>query len=284
MNCIKKSLSLLGTFFCIIVLMLVVLMQCFPKVANELFPYRMYTILTGSMEPILPVNSLVIVKDLNGREPKPEEIITFRATRQNQTIILTHYFAKTDVVDGTSYYRTHPYGIQDYDLYETTYQDIQGAYVTHIPYVGRFVLYLGSPFGFAMILLTLFITLLYHYCDEHFNLDEEIELPHRRYQRKHKEDEFLTIRNIRIIEEQDNLIIYGELWNETNIRVHRVKGKIVFRNEHNEIISSKTCYLLGFRALKIQQCHEWNVKMKSQDEMEFVQVEILRAKKRIHFK
>ena len=76
--------------------------------------------------------------------------VTFHANRFGKDILLTHYFKKTQVKDGITYYRTQGASAKDYDNYETTRSDIIGKYMFHIPYLGKIFLFLKSPFGLLM--------------------------------------------------------------------------------------------------------------------------------------
>lgn len=131
-------------------------MYIYPEKTSQFIGYRFYTVLTDSMEPTIPTNSLVLTKVLPKEQAlKPNTIITFKANRFGEHILLTHYFRKTQEKDGITYYRTQPEGkdIKDestYDMYETKRSDIIGTYVIHVPYVGKIILFLQSKFGLLM--------------------------------------------------------------------------------------------------------------------------------------
>lgn len=142
----------------IIILFVILLIGLFfnLKKVSLFIGYQFYTVLTDSMEPTIPTYSLVLSKSISEETAlEPNTIVTFHADRFGEDILLTHYFRKTQEKDGVTYYRTQPEGkdIKDektYDNYETTRDDIVGTYVFHIPYVGKIILFLKSPFGFIM--------------------------------------------------------------------------------------------------------------------------------------
>ena len=84
---------------------------------------------------------------------EPEQIITFRANRFGEQITETHRFSHTewDGELGQLLYRTHPEHTTDLDGYKTVRSDILGTYVTHIPFLGKVVLFLKSPWALVLL-------------------------------------------------------------------------------------------------------------------------------------
>lgn len=130
-----------------------VLAACFLSGRGNLLPFRWYHVLTDSMEPEIGTNSLVLVKTYReGMPVKKGDIITFRADRFGEEIVITHWFSHTEINEaGQTVYRTHPEGSDVPDAYETTSEDILGVYLFHIPYAGKIALFLKSPFGWLWL-------------------------------------------------------------------------------------------------------------------------------------
>lgn len=136
-----------------------------PRVTEKHMPFRLYTVLTDSMSPAVPPMSLVLVRQVAPDAPlelEPEQIITFRANRFGKEIIQTHRFSHTewDEEMGETIYRTHPQRTTDLDFYETTREDILGVYVLSVPYLGKVLLFLKSPWGLILLGEQLVIYLL----------------------------------------------------------------------------------------------------------------------------
>lgn len=133
----------------------------FPDQVTKLVGYRFYTVLTDSMEPTIPTYSLVLTKLIPETETiQPDSIVTFKANRFGDDILLTHYFRETQIgEDGNTYYRTQAEGKDFYDNYETKRSDIIGTYVFHVPFIGKIFLFLRSQFGFIFYgeLLVIFL-------------------------------------------------------------------------------------------------------------------------------
>lgn len=134
----------------------------FPNLSSSVFPYRFYHVLTNSMEPTIKTNSLVLVKGYDDSVSlEKDDIIVFWATRFGERIVIMHRFSHTETnEEGQTIYRTHPEGSDALDVYETKAEDLLGVYLFHIPYIGKFALFVKSGFGLlwvfqiAAILLT----------------------------------------------------------------------------------------------------------------------------------
>ena len=146
----KKAFYLIIIFLILFILIMLIT----PEKINNILDYKFYSVLTNSMEPEIPTYSLVCIKKFKKDEIidlKPQQIITFHANRFGQNIIITHHFNKTEITeDGTIIYRTNAAGKENLDNYETTRDDLIGTYIFHIPYVGKFILFLKSKFGFIL--------------------------------------------------------------------------------------------------------------------------------------
>lgn len=152
--------SLLGLLF-LCTVGYAIMLKAAPDTARRLLPYSSYIIKTDSMVPTIPVGSLVISQRLEPDESiEPGTIITFHANRFGDDIILTHYFREIQGIDGQLCYRTQAEEAPDYDNYQTHRDDIIGTYVFHVPYVGRMVEFLSSPYGLIMLVALILIWLL----------------------------------------------------------------------------------------------------------------------------
>lgn len=162
MKKLKKITSIMSAIVLIALFVFVVCMQINPDETSRVIGFRFYTVLTDSMEPVIPTYSLVFSKMVDeDDEIKPNDIVTFKANRFGEDILLTHYFRKTQYGDdGNLYYRTQGATADDYDNYETSRSDIIGTYVFHIPYLGKIFLFMQSKFGFLLYAELLVILLI----------------------------------------------------------------------------------------------------------------------------
>lgn len=144
------------------IILLLVCGVLFFKVGNGKLPFRFYHVLTDSMEPTIKTDSLVFVKAYHeGMNLEEGDIITFRAKRFGEDIVITHRFAHTEMTEeGKVIYRTHPEQSTLLDPYETTQEDLLGVYIVHIPYLGRLMSFFKSAFGLLWLCETMVILLV----------------------------------------------------------------------------------------------------------------------------
>lgn len=162
---LKKSWTIASNTVVILLILIglayTLLLKSAPDTLDRIFPYRCYTILTDSMVPTIPVGSLVISKSLQPDEdPALDSIITFQAKYYGEDIVLTHYLREIVAENGALRYRTQAEGVQEYDNYITTRDDLLGTYVFHIPYIGKLAQFITSPYGSLMFLVLLLIWLI----------------------------------------------------------------------------------------------------------------------------
>lgn len=148
---------------CAAILLLLIIRGIFlPELYIDKFPFCIYNVLTDSMEPKIKPDSLILVKTYReGMTIKKGDIITFRAKRFGEDVIITHRFSHTEINgDGQIIYRTHPEQSEVLDPYETTQDDLLGIYIIHFPYIGKVPLFLKSSFGFLWLCEMLLILLV----------------------------------------------------------------------------------------------------------------------------
>lgn len=164
-----------------IIVAYVIGMQFYEQEITNFIGYRFYAVMTDSMEPRIPTYSMVLTKIIDeSEELKPGEIITFKAERGDQEIVLTHHFNKTQEENGQLYYRTNAEGRDELDLYYTKRSDIIGKYVGHVPYVGKFIMFMQSKFSWILygefLVIWLVNMTLKAKWEEKGELDKEVKL------------------------------------------------------------------------------------------------------------
>ena len=178
----KKELLLLKNFiFILIVIALfsyIICMKFYPDKMKELTGFQTYVILTDSMEPTIPVGSLVIDRCLDDEdEIKENTIISFNVDRLGDDVIFTHYFKKKEVDEsGKERYYTQAENADRYDDYKTYREDILGTYMFHIPYAGKVVQFLQSPFALLELGIILIILLIHHLLWNKFDREEKAQM------------------------------------------------------------------------------------------------------------
>ena len=146
-NIITKAGTLvLGILVCLLIIILGI--QAYNKliVRDEtagILGYNYKTVLTGSMEPAIPVGSIVITKEQSSYEM--EDIISF----QEEGAIITHRIITID----RERYITKGDANNVADTEEVQQKQILGKVILTIPLLGYLVMWLMSPFG----IISLFI-------------------------------------------------------------------------------------------------------------------------------
>jgi signal peptidase len=106
-------------------------------------------IMTGSMEPTIPVGSIVTIKKVNPEDVKVGDIITFKAGEST----VMHRVIDKIVENGSYYFRTKGDANEVPDPWIVKPEDICGALLLTIPYYGYLVHYAGTPIGFVLFIL-----------------------------------------------------------------------------------------------------------------------------------
>lgn len=142
----KAGTVVLGILVCLLIIILGI--QAYNKliVHDEtagILGYNYKTVLTGSMEPAIPVGSIVITKEQSSYEM--EDIISF----QEEGAIITHRIISID----REQYITKGDANNVADTEEVQQKQILGKVILTIPLLGYLVMWLMSPFG----IISLFI-------------------------------------------------------------------------------------------------------------------------------
>ncbi len=178
----KKFIRFTGNFifglFALALLAYIVSMRFLPERFKDIVGYQTFVILTDSMEPTIPVGSLVVSKNVEeNQEISPDTIISFHVDRLGDDVIFTHYFKKKEVDEsGKERYYTQAENADRYDDYKTYREDILGTYMFHIPYAGKVVQFLQSPFALLELGIILIILLIHHLLWNKFDREEKAQM------------------------------------------------------------------------------------------------------------
>ncbi len=228
---VKRGLSIAGNvLFAIIIAFLLgyaLLSRFAPDTAARIFPYQAYAIVTDSMEPTITAGSMVLVKRAPaGRTIEPGTIITFRADRFGQSIILTHYLARIDRIGEVEIFRTHAEGTDELDIYETRRDDVLGTYVRHIPGMGKLAVFLNSSYALYALIAVLSILFIGNYISGRVERDGLFVLKGVRF------------KALRFNLSQDNsAVIYGKIKNSSKSPLKSIVVRVDTCRE-NQIDSS----------------------------------------------
>lgn len=140
------------------VCLVAVILVCLPLTLPRVFGYEIYTVISGSMEPAIPVGSLVYVQPGAPEDAETDDVIAFHSSMDTGAII-THRVIKNDIVTGQIH--TKGDANEKEDLYPVGYDYYMGKVVYSVPVLGRVLAFFvtfhgkiaaGSLIGLAILL------------------------------------------------------------------------------------------------------------------------------------
>ena len=112
-----------------------------------IFPYRVYTVLSGSMTPTIPVGAQVVVLKVDASEIRVGDIITFDRP-SNPGVLITHrVIAVEPDGHGGSQWITKGDANSIPDSWRIPAQGSGYRYLFHVPFAGYLFAMLQSPLG-----------------------------------------------------------------------------------------------------------------------------------------
>jgi len=135
----------------------------FPTQAMDLYGFSTYLVTTDSMVPVIPVNSYIVVKDVDPDDLVVGDIITFYSHTDinhdgKDNDVITHYVADIQPYEGDNHsFRTHAYGVTQQDSWTLHDEDIIGKYAYIVPVLGFLVAFLQSWYGIAVVIINVIV-------------------------------------------------------------------------------------------------------------------------------
>jgi len=125
-------------------------------------------VLSGSMEPKIPVGSIVCTKAIEFDELKIGDVISYQV---NQDVIVTHRInsidrAKEEVV-------TKGDANNAVDGAPVTKDQIMGKVLYHLPYIGYISIYIKTPKGIMVVCGIVTLLILFNFLPEIFKKEEK---------------------------------------------------------------------------------------------------------------
>ena len=142
-----KVCNIIGT-----ILIVAVIVVCLAVTVPRLFGLNSYVVVSGSMTPAIPVNSLIYVKSCEPSTLQAGDVILFYDSMDGTPI--THRVVENDTDNQKII--TKGDANNGIDMRPAIYANVEGRVVTHIPVVGAITGALGTAMGkigAAMIIL-----------------------------------------------------------------------------------------------------------------------------------
>lgn len=139
------------------VILLAVLAVCLPLSVPKLFGYQVYDVISGSMNPAIPVNSIVFVQSAVPEELEPGQIVAY----QSGDSVVVHRLVENHVVEGELVTKGDANAAPD--PLKVDYSSVLGTVVLHLPFIGLYAGALNTltgklyAFGFVVAAAMLYL-------------------------------------------------------------------------------------------------------------------------------
>ena len=110
-----------------------------PDKVPDVFGYKPFAVVSGSMETSINVGDLVIAKKIDSDKS------------------LTHRIVETKDENGKRYFTTKGDNNKSNDMDPVVFDKIEGVYVTKYAKLGNFVLFIQKPIGFIIIMIIILL-------------------------------------------------------------------------------------------------------------------------------
>ena len=127
-NPVGMICSALGT-----ILLVLIIVACIPLTVPRLLGFQIYSVVTGSMEPEIPIGSMVYVKSIAPKDLKEKDVVAFYGGRDTNAII-THRVVNNNVISGQI--TTKGDANKTEDMNPVSYSDVIGKVEYTIPKAG----------------------------------------------------------------------------------------------------------------------------------------------------
>ena len=146
------------------VILLAVLAVCLPLSVPKLLGYQVYDVVSGSMDPAIPVHTVVLVQPAAPEELQPGEIVAYRSGSS----VVIHRLVENHIVEGELV--TKGDANAEPDPLKVEYAGVLGTVTAHIPFIGIYAGALntlpGKLYAFGFIVAAAMLYLLAHELSE----------------------------------------------------------------------------------------------------------------------
>ena len=115
-------------------LLIAVIATSVPLALPTLLGYEIYNVTSGSMEPTLPVGSVIYVKPTQAELVQPGDIIAFYV----DAVVVTHRVVENRFVEGEFVTKGDANEMADFS--NARYRDLVGVVKYHFPYLGNYLM------------------------------------------------------------------------------------------------------------------------------------------------
>lgn len=128
-------------------ILLLVIITAIPVAMPRFFGYEAYVVITGSMEPEIPVGSLTYVKAIPPDEVEDDDVIAFKTDVES---VVIHRVVRNHVVEGT--FTTKGDANDEEDPEDVIYANYLGKVEKHYPVMGEMLAIYMTNIGKVFVL------------------------------------------------------------------------------------------------------------------------------------
>lgn len=122
----------------------VLIALCLPLTLPKVFGYHIYTVVSGSMEPAIPVGSLLYIREIAPEEVQEGDVIAYYGAKDGASVI-THRVVENRLVMGEFVTKGDANRVED--MNPVPYGDLIGSVAATIPNAGDIAQILTGPAG-----------------------------------------------------------------------------------------------------------------------------------------
>ena len=127
-------------------------------------------VLSGSMEPVIPVGSIVVAMPVDSNELEVGDVVTYRLTEDT---LVTHRIVEINISEGTITTKGDANEVNDSN--PVLFENVVGRVKFHLPLAGYISIYIRTPLGIAGICAVVFVMIILLYLPELFKPEEKKE-------------------------------------------------------------------------------------------------------------
>lgn len=132
------------------------------------FGYQNFAVISGSMEPNMPVGSIVYAHPEDFENIKVNDVISYRV---NEETMVTHRVVEVNEEDKSFITKGDANDVNDAN--PISYDNVVGVVKMCIPLLGYITMYIKTPLGIGVLCGIVFIILLLNFLPDLLKKDEE---------------------------------------------------------------------------------------------------------------
>lgn len=155
-----------------------------PDSIPDIFGYKLFIVLSGSMESNINIGDLVIVKNVDVKTLNENDVIAFSDEKKSVT---THRIMETLEINGDTCFRTKGDANNTYDDGYVCSNNVEGKYKFKIAGLGNAILFIQEPLGFIVMMLIISIVCIIWYFLENRKIDKEFKFVSEEEKKEYEE-------------------------------------------------------------------------------------------------